>query len=246
MLCSEASLVNSGWDGYQAVSLRCRSWGCPICNEARKKQVVALAKSGNPNTFITLTVNPAYGATPYERARRLADAWRTIVRLVKAKYGYAELPYFCVFEATKNGEPHLHILCRVKWISQKWLSEQMRELMMAPVVDIRRVRDKSKLTYYISKYMGKDPHRFKTCKRYWTTRDWEQTKFEPEPPPGRWHSAWRIERTPLAELAEDYRSRGYEVTETRNRVLAFKQGPPDDEVTAALYALQRRRRGLSW
>lgn len=221
-------MVNSGWDGHQAVTLRCRSWGCPICHEARKSQLVALAKSGQPNTFITLTVNPKYGSTPYERARGLADAWRTIVRLVKRKYGYSELPYFCVFEATKNGEPHLHILCRVKWISQTWLSDQMKRLMLAPIVDIRRVRDKTKLAYYISKYCGKDPHRFQTCKRYWTTRNYELTKFEPTPPPGRWHNAWRIERTDLDTLAAAWDTGHYEITRTKNRLLAFAQGPPDD------------------
>ncbi len=246
MLCSEASMVNSGWDGLQAVSLRCRSWGCPLCSESRRKQLVALAKSGDPNTFITLTVNPAFGSSPFDRAHRLADAWRVIVRLVKAKYGYKELPYFCVFEATKNGEPHLHILCRVKWISQQWLSDTMKTLMMAPIVDIRRVRNKNKLAYYVSKYCGKAPHRFTTCKRYWTTRDYELTRFEPEPQPGRWHRHWQLEKVHISQLADDWRSQGYEVTETRHRVLAWAQGPPDDEIAAFEYLRRRRLRGESW
>ncbi len=48
MLCSEASMVNTGWDGIQAVSLRCRAWTCPLCCESRRKQLVALALSGQP------------------------------------------------------------------------------------------------------------------------------------------------------------------------------------------------------
>ncbi len=239
-------MVNAGWDGLQAVSLLCRSCGCPLCSESRRKQLVALAKSGDPNTFITLTVNPAFGSSPFDRAHRLADAWRVIVRLVKAKYGYTELPYFCVFEATLNGEPHLHILARVKWISQKWLSEQMKRLMLAPVVDIRRVKNKNKLAYYISKYCGKEPHRFQTCKRYWTTRDYELTRFEPEPQPGRWHRHWQLEKVHIGQLADDWRSQGYEVTDTRHRVLAWAQGPPDDEIAAFEYLSRRRLKGLSW
>ncbi len=246
MLCSEASMVNSGWDGVQAVLLRCRSWGCPNCYESRRKQLMALARSGDPNTFITLTVNPAFGSSPFDRARRLADAWRVIVRLVKAKYELKELEYFCVFEATLKGEPHLHILCRVKWISQKWLSEQMEALMMAPIVDIRRVRDKGKLAYYVSKYCGKEPHRFSTCKRYWTTRGYELTKFEPEPPPGRWHNDWQLLKVHISQLADEWRDQGFEVTETRNRVLGWRQGPPDDEIAEYEHILWRRRKGLPW
>lgn len=246
MLCSEACIVNRGWDGIQAVSLRCRAWTCPICQDARKKQLVALAKSGNPDTFITLTVNPQFGSSPYDRARRLAEAWRVIVRLVKAKYGYKKLPYFCVFEATKNGEPHLHILCRVKWISQKWLSVQMATLMLAPIVDIRRVRNKSKLAHYISKYCGKDPHRFKTCKRYWTTRDYEQSTFEPERPEGRWHTAWTVVRTPLDRLADEWRAEGLDVETSRHRIVARWRGPPEDELAAVRYIEARKRAGRPW
>jgi len=239
-------MVNRGWDGIQAVSLRCRSWTCDICREARKKQLVALAKSGDPNTFITLTVNPKFGSSPYDRARRLADAWRKILRMVKAKYSYKTIPYLCVFEATKLGEPHLHILCRVKWISQDWLSKKMAKLMMAPVVDIRRVKNKNKLAYYISKYIGKDPHRFKTCKRYWTTRDWELTTFEPEKPEGRWHSQWELVRTPLSELAEEWRGEGLEVENGRHRIVAKWRGPPDDVLAELRYIAARRRLCRSW
>lgn len=246
MLCSEACLVNRGHDGIRAVSLRCRSWGCPLCCESRRKQLVALALSGRPTTFITLTVNPAWGSGPYERARALADAWRVVVRLAKTKYKLASLPYLCVFEACESGEPHMHILCRVKWISHGWLREQMRRLIGAPIVEIERVKSPKKLAFYVSKYMGKDPHRFQTCKRYWTTRDWELTKFQPQPPPGRWHSRWQIVRTPLAELAEEWRSQGREVEVSRYRILCSWHGPPDDELAELEYILARRRKGLPW
>lgn len=246
MYCGEASVVKAGLDGFRAVSVRCRSWKCPDCAKRRKSQLIALAKSGKPDTFITLTVNPAWGHSPEYRAHKLVDAWRTIIKRVKKQYGYKTIPYFCVFEATKKGEPHLHILCRVKWISQKWLSAQMKSLMGAPIVDIRRVRDKSKLAYYISKYMGKDPHRFETCKRYWTTRDWELEKYEPQEPPGRWGCPWKMKRTPLAELAAAWAADGYEMTVSKNHVLAYAQGPPDDEYWEAMYLLRRRDRGLPW
>ncbi len=246
MLCSEACLVNHGHDGIRAVSLRCRSWGCPLCCEARHRQLVALALSGKPTTFITLTVNPAWGSSPFERAAALADAWRVVVRLAKTKYKLKRIPYLCVFEAQKSGEPHLHILARVPWISHNWLREQMRRLMAAPIVDIQRVRSQKKLAYYVSKYIGKDPHRFQTCKRYWATRDWELTKFVHEPPPGRWHSGWEIVRTPLDQLAEEWRESGREVEVSGHRIMATWHGPPDAVVKQIDYIVARMRLGLSW
>ena len=246
MLCSESSMVNRGWDGIRAVSLRCRAWTCPLCAESRRRQLVALALAGQPTTFITLTVNPAFGTSPYNRARSLADAWRVVIRLAKTKYNVKTIPYLCVFEATKKGEPHLHILARVKWISHGWLREQMARLINAPIVEIEEVKDKKKLAFYISKYIGKDPHRFHTCKRYWATRDWALTKFQPQPPPGRWHSHWQLTRTPLAELAAEWRSCGLEVEEGHHRLLARWRGPSDDQITSYLHVLYRRRRGLPW
>ncbi len=246
MLCSEASLVNKGWDGVQAVSLRCRAWTCPLCRDDRRKQLIALALAGQPDKFITLTVNPAWGESPYQRARALADAWRTVVRLAKTKYGLKALPYLCVFEACESGEPHLHILARVKWISHSWLRAQMKRLINAPIVEIEQVKNKKKLAYYISKYIGKDPQRFESCKRYWCTRDYQLTTYEPEPPEGRWDTGWNLVRTPLRALADEWRDQGLVVEQSRHRLLCLWHGPPEDELVAALHCLHRRGRGQSW
>ena len=192
ILCSEGTLVNQGAHGVRAITLRCRSWGCPLCQPDRQRQLVALAASGKPTVFITLTSNPRIGKSPSSRARALSAAWRVIVRRARKKYGYKVIPYFCVFEATKRGEPHLHILARVKWIDQRWLSRQMRELTGSPIVDIRKVRSVKQAASYISKYIGKAPHRFETCKRYWRTKNWDQSTFEKEPMEGDWSRAWEV------------------------------------------------------
>jgi hypothetical protein len=205
-----------------------------------------LALSGQPDKFITLTVNPSWGESPYQRARALADAWRTVVRLAKTKYRIKSLPYLCVFEACKSGEPHLHILARVKWISHSWLREQMRRLINAPIVEIEEVKNKKKLAFYISKYIGKDPQRFQTCKRYWCTRDYQLTTYEPQPPPGRWLPGWQLVRTPLATLAEEWRDQGLDVQQGHHRLLCSWHGPPDDVLAEWDYITARRRMGKSW
>ncbi len=55
----------------------------------------------------------------------------------------------------------------------------------APIVDIRRVKDSATFVNYVTKYVGKDPHRFEGCKRYWSSQDYEQRDDEDGSPPRR-------------------------------------------------------------
>lgn len=133
----------------------------------RRRSLIAEIKKGNPDRFVTLTVNPHWFDSPEERAAALAKAWRLTVMAFKHKWPNADVAYFCVFEATKLGEPHLHIAWRGPFIPQAWLSKQMRERMGAPVVDVRKIRQKRQVAEYVSKYISKRSIRFGTCKRYW-------------------------------------------------------------------------------
>lgn len=225
-VCGEASLVNQGSGQVRAVSLRCRAWGCPLCQPDRQRQLVALAASGKPTVFVTLTSNPKIGASSASRARALARAWPVIVRRACAKYGYSSIPYFCVFEATKRGEPHLHILARVKWIDQRWLSNQMRELTGSPIVDIRKVRSVKQAASYISKYIGKAPHRFATCKRYWRTRSWDLSTWKPEPIAGDWSNHWEVRDRPLAYWKAAWEVLGCTIEQVGGVMVAHLPGVP--------------------
>ncbi len=130
-----------------------------------------MGEAGSPNTFITLTVNPNLYMSPSARAQELAHAWRRVRRRAMKVFDLKALPFLAVFEQTKRGEPHLHILCRVRWIPQTWLSEQMNAEIGAPIVDIRRVQDGAEAIRYVAKYIGKQPHRFDGVKRYWRSQD---------------------------------------------------------------------------
>ncbi len=207
------------------VTLRCKSWGCDLCQPQRKKQLVALIKSGKPNTFITLTVNPETGTSPASRARALARAWPRLVKAAKRKYGYKTIPYVCVFEATENGEPHLHILCRVKWIDQHWMSRQMAEYIKAPICDIRRVRSADQAAYYISKYVGKEPGHFKSSKRYWRTQDYELVKYVAPTIDGDWNATWTYYAWSLDALRSMYEFCGYEFEEVGGMAVGHDRKP---------------------
>lgn len=213
MLCGDRSLVNYVDGAGAAISLRCRAWTCEYCAPARRLQLIALARSGNADRFITLTVNPAFGISPADRAARLARAWRIVVARARRQIskpaegrwpiirekpdldrdaqvrayaraddaaGRVSIHYLAVFEATKAGEPHLHILARAPYIPQEWLSQQMRQIAGSPIVDIRKVKSNQHAAHYVTKYVGKRAHRFATCKRYWRTTDWAPATETPD------------------------------------------------------------------
>lgn len=170
--CMRGTLVK--WDGKTITThpLRCKCWTCESCAPWRRKRLIDEARAGKPQTFITLTSNPHYLASPNERAHQLVLAWRQIVRRLRASGKHKQLQYLVVMERTAQGEPHLHILARMGFVPQKVLSEWMRELANAPIVDIRRIRSAKKAALYVTKYVGKDPFRYDGCKRYWRSNDY--------------------------------------------------------------------------
>lgn len=165
--CETNSILASYPPGIKINPLKCKRWTCPECKHSRSSRLRHEAHRGLPNTFLTLTVNPKWGVSKDHRARSLKEAWTRIHRKAKKEQHKEELEYLCVFEVTKAGEPHLHVLCRSSWIDQKWLSDQMKAEMDAPIVDIRRVNNPKKAATYVAKYVSKQPEKFPGTKRYW-------------------------------------------------------------------------------
>ncbi len=170
-MCTKSGVIVK-LDGQHVVAfpIKCHSWGCPDCSKDRRRQLINEARSGKPNRFITLTVNPNWFDSPEDRAARLSKAWRLVVAAYRHRWPDREAEYLAVFEATEKGEPHLHIVWRGAWMPQKWLSKQMAKRMGAPVVDIRRVRDQKKVIEYVSKYISKRNIKFGNLKRYWRSK----------------------------------------------------------------------------
>jgi len=172
MLCTQASIVKHGQNWNAAKVLYCRSWQCETCRPRRARQLVAQAIKGKPTKFLTLTVNPERGTDPVDRCRSLIKAWRALRLAIIKQFSPEGLPFLCVIEAQASGEPHLHIIARMPYVPQAWISAMMSKLIGAPIVDIRDVQSRRKLANYVAKYCGKDPQRFGTCKRYWQSKDW--------------------------------------------------------------------------
>ena len=117
---------------------------------------------------------------PGPAAREMTKHWRAARRSIEAHYGGVKGEYLTVVEATKRGWPHLHVLTTRRWIDQRWLSELWERLTGAKIVDIRRVVNARMQASYVAKYLGKAPHRFLNCKRYYFTRGYLPKNDKPK------------------------------------------------------------------
>lgn len=165
---------------------------------------------GNPTTFLTLTVNPRRGQSPDDRARELSEALRVLVKRARRKFPKVPFEYFAVFEETKKGEPHLHILARAPFIPQRWLSDQMAELIEAPIVDIRRAGSARGAARYVAKYVAKGPRSFARNKRYWSSGGYDPDRKERLEQKRANRRNWFVVRQPLWLVAKMWAVMGYE------------------------------------
>lgn len=181
MLCSEAILINQGGAEGHASVLKCKRWSCELCRPLNHRRIKRAAREGKPTTFLTLTVNPARYETPDAAARDLKNAWLNLRRRMQKSFAMDRPPFIAIFEKTKTGWPHLHILMRCRFISQKWFSNAMRDLIGAPIVDVRFIQDTGRVAAYVAKYISKAPEGFNHCKRWWRSKDYEVDREEREP-----------------------------------------------------------------
>lgn len=214
MLCSEALIVNKNENEGHASILRCKRWSCELCHPFNRGRVIRNGRNGNPNIFMTLTCRPERYETPDEAARDMVRAFVLLRRRIFKRYGIKNLPFIVIFERTKKGWPHMHVLARATWLDQGWLSQQMKELSDAPIVDVRRIQDKGRAAAYVSKYVGKDPHTFVGCKRWWRSHNYDECDEQPE-------SFFRFAdhhfefRGELGGYAIHLASKGYQIVEER-------------------------------
>jgi len=180
----------------KVLPFQCKRWSCEDCFQTRLRRLRLEAADGLPNTFLTLTSRFRSDITPDEAARDLVRAWRNI-RQRAAREGYADkIPFLAVFEETRQGWPHLHILCRAPFIPKRWLSERMAEYTDSPIVDIGRIKSRKHATWYVAKYVSKGPGRFEGCKRYWRSHDYSLAAARAAPGEYKnWDAVWCVQWT---------------------------------------------------
>ena len=211
MLCSEASLVNHGFESVRAVTLRCRCWSCDNCKPMRKAGLVSDVADGLPTKLLTLTTRVVEGGDVVAEARRQGDALVRLLRLIRKRCKGLEVEYFAVREATKQGWPHIHVALRAPYIPWPWLTEQWEAVSGSPGIHIKAIYEAGNAAKYLAKYIGKAPQRFGTTKRYWHSRRWFDVRPDPKPETGDWNSKWHLVVETVGRLAEAAWMRGWEV-----------------------------------
>jgi len=212
MLCSEACLVNHGLNAYRGVTLRCRCWSCDNCLPMRKARLIKDIVAGQPSKFLTLTTKHVEGGDPVAEARRHSVWLARYIKLIKKYCAGEEVAYFVVREAHESGWPHIHIVLRCPYIKWKWLRDTWEAVSGSPGVVIKAVYLSHRAAGYIAKYIGKDPMRFGTTKRYWRSKNWFDVAPERKPADPIWNSKWWIVNEPLAAIAREAWFSGYELT----------------------------------
>lgn len=189
--------------------LKCKCWNCEVCGPMRQKQLQFKGREGKPNKFLTLTVRAGNDDDQAAQARSLVQAWRTIRRRARKEFHTGRIEFLAVFENTQFGAPHLHILCRMQFVPQAWISRQMRALLDSPICDIRRVRSRKQAAWYVSKYVSKAPTRWKGCKRYWRSMSWCDPKKRQELVQGKMPDLYYMARAIPKKVAQLLLSRGF-------------------------------------
>lgn len=226
MFCAEWALVKNEPSKVTIIPLRCRCWTCDECRPGRAAKLIAEAKQGRPNLFVTLTTRRTPGGCPNRAARRLKRAWTIVRREYLKKHGKHSLPFLVVFEATKHGWPHMHLVARCKWLDQKWLSKRMGQLIGAPMVDVRRINGLKRIVEELCKYVGKDPRRFTGTKRYWRSKDYLYPVDDSDEKESSPWAFWEISKFNWLTEVQYYVGLGFTLTMGRREAVLERCVPP--------------------
>lgn len=145
-------------------------------------EVMHKARKGEPNLFLTLTCNPHQYPDADHAARDMKRALVLFRRRIARKFGVQRLPFIVVFERTKKGWPHMHLLLRAPYMHWKVLRAMWHDITGAWQVDVRQIKTKSQVLFYVTKYIGKDLAAFQGCKRWWRSHNYDVANDNDERP----------------------------------------------------------------
>lgn len=184
-LAAKASFENTcpyaktlvGWsalvDQWAIIQIRCKRWGCRHCGERKITHFGWRCEDAQPTRLVTLTVSNSLWANP----REAYDGTKGKVTqlAIRLRRQFQEFEYFKVLEVTKLGWPHYHLIVRSDYIPQKTIANIWKQLTGAYIVDVRKIRHKRDVYFYVVKYLAKQKY------IPWTTRrvSWSRHFFEP-------------------------------------------------------------------
>lgn len=171
--------------------------------------------------MMTLTTRFRKGINPADEAKLqskgLAELKRRIIRVFKVE----KIEWIAVREVHKTGWPHLHVLMRLRFIPQRWLSSQWLSITKSSRVFVQRLKSQKQAASYVSKYIGKAPAQLGTSKRYWKTRAYDlRTKLIDKAPMDD-DEYWRIDERTFYKWQHDQINEGWRLIETRNETVIY-------------------------
>jgi len=163
-----------------AVPVRCRSWDCLDCAKTNKRRLLRRLHTAAPNLFATLTTSERTAATPEEAFTRANAALPLLFKRWRRRFPGQRLDYFLVWERTKRGWPHIHLLLIAPTVAKRWLSHQWQELTGCYIVDLQPIRTVENAARYLTKYLTKDPQVPAGFRRWRRTAGFFNSKDEPK------------------------------------------------------------------
>ncbi len=210
MFCGDASLVNHGESKIRVMILRCRCWSCDMCLPLRRGGLIRDVVDGEPTKFLTLSTRWTAGGDPVTEAQRQTLWLAALFRRMRKAWPSKDFAYYVVREGTKRDWPHLHIAMRNIYVSSGWISRTWQEITGSDNIKIKRIYGSKGAAKYLAKYIGKNPMRFGTTKRYWSSKNWLDPRPERKPRDDDWNTKWWIVHVRWMELAELYALRGWD------------------------------------
>jgi hypothetical protein len=182
--------------------------------------------AGKPLLFITLTADPSAYDSIEHAVRRMTEGLGKMARLLRKRLANHQFEYLAVWEATKQGWPHLHILSPQHWVPKGLLKLLWHQLTGSYIIDIRRIHNPDVAARYVAKYVAKGPAAFKGTKRYRYSRHYLPPSFQLVLPIDPVSGAWRIDPRDTTTVAKAWRTAGYHVFQD-NFGAVYRMPPPE-------------------
>ncbi len=153
--CMRSSIVGQNPERTRAViiPLPCKSWDCPVCGPRKRAAWIRRLAAGKPTREMTLTCPVGKFPHPIAAAVAMKSAWTKVVVAIRKHYKNFE--YAMVWELTKKHVPHVHILFRGTYVSQKWLSGFWDKHGIGPIVYIQKITEHGLHAAHACKYLAK-------------------------------------------------------------------------------------------
>ena len=203
LLCQSTSAVLQTSDvTAAAVGVRCKQWDCDYCGPINRRTLLKRLKDVRVSSFLTLTCNPAYYPSPSVAIRKMSIAVNYLIKRLRRRFPSDYIAYLLVWEQTKSGWPHAHLLIDAPYIPQRLISLAWTALTGAPIVDIRGVRNRSDIANYVSKYLTKAPSAPAGMKRWRCSRGFLEPPALPTLAPWQEGDHWHKTNQPLSSLTD--------------------------------------------